>query len=158
MMILIATVLDQFCAKIIACCLYPYTKCSCRGMKKISSIFRRSVLTMIFFNEFSRHLNKKHLVQRFPRFNPCVSSLSLATDDEETVSTPKYSLPKLDHYFWNSIEKDRKQHDVAASTQDDCEKDISFNYIVQNTSIEHDSLRQRILIVWGLSHTVTAVN
>ena len=158
MMILIATVLDQFCAKIIACCLYPYTKCSCRGMKKISSIFRRSVLTMIFFNEFSRHLNKKHLVQRFPRFNPCVSSLSLATDDEETVSTPKYSLPKLDHYFWNTIEKDRKQHDVAASTQDDCEKDISFNYIVQNTSIEHDSLRQRILIVWGLSHTVTAVN
>ena len=65
MMILIATVLDQFCAKIIACCLYPYTKCSCRGMKKISSIFRRSVLTMIFFNEFSRHLNKKHLVQLF---------------------------------------------------------------------------------------------
>ena len=64
-MILIATVLDQFCAKIIACCLYPYTKCSCRGMKKISSIFRRSVLTMIFFNEFSRHLNKKHLVQLF---------------------------------------------------------------------------------------------
>ena len=65
MMILIATVLDQFCAKIIACCLYPYTKCSCRGMKKISSIFRRSLLTMIFFNEFSRHLNKKHLVQLF---------------------------------------------------------------------------------------------
>ena len=65
MRILIATVLDQFCAKIIACCLYPYTKCSCRGMKKISSIFRRSVLTMIFFNEFSRHLNKKHLVQLF---------------------------------------------------------------------------------------------
>ena len=65
MTILIATVLDQFCAKIIACCLYPYTKCSCRGMKKISSIFRRSVLTMIFFNEFSRHLNKKHLVQLF---------------------------------------------------------------------------------------------
>ena len=65
MRILIATVLDQFCAKIIACCLYPYTKCSCRGMKKISSIFRRSVVTMIFFNEFSRHLNKKHLVQLF---------------------------------------------------------------------------------------------
>ena len=65
MRILIAPVLDQFCAKIIACCLYPYTKCSCRGMKKISSIFRRSVLTMIFFNEFSRHLNKKHLVQLF---------------------------------------------------------------------------------------------
>ena len=65
MRILIATVLDQFCAKLIACCLYPYTKCSCRGMKKISSIFRRSVLTMIFFNEFSRHLNKKHLVQLF---------------------------------------------------------------------------------------------
>ena len=65
MRILIATVLDQFCAKIIACCLYPYTKCSCRGMKKISSIFRCSVLTMIFFNEFSRHLNKKHLVQLF---------------------------------------------------------------------------------------------
>ena len=65
MRILIATVLDQFCAKIIACCLYPYTKCSCRGMKKISSIFRRSVLTMIFFNEFSRHLNKKHLVKLF---------------------------------------------------------------------------------------------
>ena len=65
MTILIATVLDQLCAKIIACCLYPYTKCSCRGMKKISSIFRRSVLTMIFFNEFSRHLNKKHLVQLF---------------------------------------------------------------------------------------------
>ena len=65
MMILIATVLDKFCAKLIACCLYPYTKCSCRGMKKISSIFRRSVLTMIFFNEFSRHLNKKHLVQLF---------------------------------------------------------------------------------------------
>ena len=65
MRILIATVLDQFCAKIIACCLYPYTKCSCRGLKKISSIFRRSVLTMIFFNEFSRHLNKKHLVQLF---------------------------------------------------------------------------------------------
>ena len=65
MRILIATVLDQFCAKIIACCLYPYTKCSCRGMKKISRIFRRSVLTMIFFNEFSRHLNKKHLVQLF---------------------------------------------------------------------------------------------
>ena len=65
MRILIATVLDQFCAKIIACCLYPYTKCSSRGMKKISSIFRRSVLTMIFFNEFSRHLNKKHLVQLF---------------------------------------------------------------------------------------------
>ena len=65
MRILIATVLDQFCAKIIACCLYPYTNCSYRGMKKISSIFRRSVLTMIFFNEFSRHLNKKHLVQLF---------------------------------------------------------------------------------------------
>ena len=65
MRILIATVLDQFCAKIIACCLQPYTKCSCRGMKKISSIFRRSVLTMIFFNEFSRHLNNKHLVQLF---------------------------------------------------------------------------------------------
>ena len=64
MRILIATVLDQFCAKIIACCLYPYTNCSYRGMKKISSIFRRSVLT-IFFNEFSRHLNKKHLVQLF---------------------------------------------------------------------------------------------
>ena len=57
--------IDCYCFKIIACCLYPYTKSACRGMKKISSIFRRSVLTMIFFNEFSRHLNKNHLVQLF---------------------------------------------------------------------------------------------
>ena len=131
MRILIATVLDQFCAKIIACCLYPYTKCSCRGMKKISSIFRRSALTMFFFGEFSRHLKQKKIGPTFSSFNPCLSSVSLATDDEETVSTPKYSLPKLNHYFWNSIEKDRKSHDVAALTQDDFEKDISFNYIVQ---------------------------
>ena len=160
MRILIATVLDQFCAKIIACCLYPYTNCSYRGMKKISSIFRRSVLTMIFFNEFSRHLNKKHLVQLFQVSIHAYPRYPLQQTTKKQFQRLSIVFQNWTIIFGIQLKKigNRKQHDVAASTQDDCEKDISFNYIVQNTSIEHDSLRQRILIVWGLSHTVTAVN
>ena len=42
-------VLGQFCAKIINWCLYPYTKCSCKTMRKISNEFYRRGLTIIFF-------------------------------------------------------------------------------------------------------------
>lgn len=42
-------VLGQFCAEVIAWCLHPYTKCSCRVVKKISNGFHQAVLTIISF-------------------------------------------------------------------------------------------------------------
>jgi len=45
-------ILGQFSAKIITKCLYSYTKCSCKAMRKISNEFYQGELTIITFWEF----------------------------------------------------------------------------------------------------------
>ena len=42
-------ILGQICAKIITKCLYSYTKCSCKAMRKISNEFYQGELTIITF-------------------------------------------------------------------------------------------------------------
>ena len=47
-------VLGQFCAEVCTCtwCFYPYKKCSCRVMKKITIKFHRGALIIILFWQF----------------------------------------------------------------------------------------------------------
>ena len=40
-------VLGQFCAQIITLCLYPYRKCSCETMRKLSNEFYQGRLTIV---------------------------------------------------------------------------------------------------------------
>ena len=47
-------VLGQFCAEVCTCtwCFYPYKKCSCRVMKKITIKFHQGALIIILFWQF----------------------------------------------------------------------------------------------------------
>ena len=55
-------VLGQFCAKIITYCLLPYTKCSFKTKRKISSEFHQEELTitnfLVIFGDIASKLEK----------------------------------------------------------------------------------------------------
>ena len=75
-------------AEVTTFCLYPYTKCSCRIMKKLSNEFHQGALTIVLFWRvlWAWHLKLCKLETigpAFSSFNSCPSLPSMATDERK---------------------------------------------------------------------------
>ena len=84
-------ILGQFCAKIITKCLYLYTKCSCKTMRKISNEFYQGELTIIIWGVIFENIASKleKIGPIFSSFNPCSSMPSAATDGRKQFQSNK---------------------------------------------------------------------
>ena len=98
---------DQLCASVITWCLTPYTKCCRRDIRKIASKFQQGELTIKIFRWFASIAlkNEKGCVTYSPRFNPCPSMPSVATDGRKQFYCPHLVLnnktgPLLLEFNW----------------------------------------------------------
>ena len=84
-------ILGQFCVKIITKCLYLYTKCSCKTMRKISHEFYQGELTIIILGVIFENIASKleKIGPIFSSFNPFSSMPSAATDGRKQFQSNK---------------------------------------------------------------------
>ena len=103
-------VLGQFSAEVITSSLYPYKKCSCIVMKRISIKFHQKALNhkmfLVVFAGIALKLEK--VCHIFSCFNPCLSFQALAKDNWKWFQclyiVLNSNIKTLGHYFWNSID------------------------------------------------------